>query len=143
MNNSTSMLLVRWAMVCVACTALNAYAANPAGDASENAIEALMAGKPHVQLRYRIEHVDDDLVQANDAAATTLRIALGWETGVWRGFSAYAEMEHVAQLFIDDYKEGPGPLDPTKAGIYPVVADPAGTELNRPMCVSMDTTGST
>lgn len=130
-NNSISTLLVRWAMVCAACTVLNTHAAEAVGEVRSDAIEALMAGKPHVQLRYRFEHVDDDLVPANDAAASTLRIALGWETGVWRGFSAYAEMEHVAQLFIDDYKEGPGPLDPTKAGLYPVVADPAGTELNQ------------
>lgn len=131
MKNPMSKSLVRWAIICAACTVQITYAADAAGDEIANAVEALMAGKPHVQLRYRFEHVDDDLVPANDAAASTLRIALGWETGVWRGFSAYAEMEHVAQLFIDDYKEGPGPLDPTKAGLYPVVADPAGTELNQ------------
>ena len=40
-------------------------------------------------------------------------------------------MEHVSQVIVDDYKEGPGPVDAAKAGLFPVVADPPGTELNQ------------
>ncbi len=92
-------------------------------------VAALLDGKAHVHLRYRYEHVDDELVPADDAHASTLRAALGWESGIYRGFSVYAEMEHVSAVVLDDYKEGPGPVDAGNAR-YPVVADPAGTELN-------------
>ena len=109
-------------------SAANAYCDEPAA-AATGIVEALLDGKPHVHLRYRYEHVDDDLVPARDANASTLRAALGWETGVWRGISFYAEMEHISEILLDNYKEGPGPVDPGGAG-FPVVADPPGTELN-------------
>ena len=75
--------------------------------------DALTDGKFHAHLRLRFESVDDDLVPARNAEASTLRAVLGWETGVWSGFSAYAEMEHVSQVGVDNYKEGPGPVDPS------------------------------
>ncbi len=99
-------------------------------DSIEQAVRALMAGKAHVHLRYRYEFVDDDLAPADNANASTLRAALGWETGKWNGLSLYGELEHVAHVFSDDFKEGPGPIDPTHVGT-PVVSDPAGTELNQ------------
>lgn len=98
---------------------------------AESVVAALLAGKPHIHLRYRYENVDDDLVPANDAHASTLRAALGWESGVWKGISLFAEMEHISKILGDDYKQGPGPVDPSNAGIFPVVADPPGTELNQ------------
>jgi len=93
-------------------------------------VAALMVGKAHVHLRYRYENVDDDLVPANDAQASTIRAALGWESGAWNGFSLFAEMEHISAVLADDYKEGPGPVDVGNAR-FPVVADPPGTELNQ------------
>ena len=55
-----------------------------AADGVEQAVKAFLAeGKPTVQLRYRFEHVDDDLVPADDAAASTLRAAIGYETGTY------------------------------------------------------------
>ncbi|MEM7469490.1 MAG: alginate export family protein, partial [Pseudomonadota bacterium] len=101
-----------------------------AEDGIETAIkDFISSGKPTIQLRYRFEHVDDELVPANDAASSILRAAIGYETGEWNGVSVYAEMEHLAQLFTDDYREGG--FDTAKAGLYPIVADPPGTELNR------------
>ena len=101
-----------------------------AEDGVESAIKAFFAsGKPEVHLRYRFEHVDDDLVPANDAEASTLRAVLGYRTGVFHGLSFYGEMEHVTQLFTDDYREGG--FDTAKAGLFPIVADPPGTELNQ------------
>lgn len=44
---------------------------------------------------------------------------------------AVAEMERVAQVFGDDYAEGGPVVNPVKAGRFPIVADPAGTELNQ------------
>ena len=106
------------------------FSSNAAADGVEQAVKAfLAAGKPTVQLRYRFEHVDDDLVPADDAAASTLRAAIGYETGTYSGFQFYAEMEHVTQLGTDDYREGG--FDTAKAGLFPIVADPPGTELNR------------
>ncbi len=125
MNRLTTLL------VSVLAIAFNAAAADDAVYTSDSVVAALMNGKPHVHLRYRYEHVDDDLVPANDAQASTLRAALGWETGVWEGISLYAEMEHISEVLLDDFKEGPGPVDPGHAGQYPVVADPPGTELNQ------------
>ena len=114
-------------------TALSAdeHATDTPADEPKSFIETLMDGKAHVNLRYRYEHVDDDLVPANNANASTLRVALGWETGVWNNFNAFAEMEHVEEIFTGEFREGPGPVDLGDAGRYPVVADPPGTELNR------------
>lgn len=86
-------------------------------------------GRPLINLRYRFEHVDDDLVPGNDAEASTLRVALGWESGKVAGISFLAEMEHIAQLGPDNYREGG--FDLVNAGVFPIVADPPGTELNQ------------
>lgn len=100
-----------------------------AEDSFEEAIKSFItSGKPSIHMRYRYEFVDDDLVPANNAHASTLRTALGYETGVIGGFSAFAEMEHISQLFVDDYREGP--YDSIKAGLYPIVADAPGAEVN-------------
>lgn len=96
----------------------------------ETLIAGLLEGKPTVHLRYRYEQVDDDLVPRRTGEASTLRAALGWQSGAWRGFSLFGEMEHVAEVGIDRYKEGPGPVDPGSAR-FPVIADPPGTELNQ------------
>lgn len=74
--------------------------------------------------RLRAEGVDQDGSPKN-ALAITLRTRLGYETGVWRGFRALAEGENVAPL-DDAYNS-------TVNGrtVYPVVADPETTQLNR------------
>lgn len=111
-------------------SALVVITPSAADDNLNAAVQALFGGgKPHIHLRYRYEHVDDDLVPANDAHASTLRAVVGYETGSLKGFSFYAEMEHIAQLFTDDYREGG--FDAAKAGRFPIVADPPGTELNQ------------
>ncbi|MFT4584610.1 MAG: hypothetical protein ACI915_001867 [Gammaproteobacteria bacterium] len=112
-------------------TAWTPVSAEPPDEAPKGIVETLMAGEVDLQLLYRFENVDDDLVPRNDANASTLRAALGFRTGLWEVISAYAQMEHVSQVFVDDYKEGPGPVDAPKAGLFPVVADPPGTELNQ------------
>ena len=37
----------------------------------------------------------------------------------------------LPSLGVDNYREGPGPVDPSNDGVYPVIADPPGTELNQ------------
>lgn len=82
-------------------------------------------GKIILDMRYRFETVDQDGM-ANEAVASTLRTRFGFETGEFYNFKVLVEGENI--LAIDDeyydFKNG-------NAGIYPVVADPDGTELNR------------
>lgn len=77
-----------------------------------------------VDARLRSETVSQDGL-AKDAEALTLRTRLGYETRVWNGFRALVEGETVVAL-DDDYNS-------TVNGrtAYPVVADPATTQLNR------------
>lgn len=67
-----------------------ADSADSAGGTEWGLIETLLDGKMRGQLRYRYEHVDDDLTPLENANASTLRVALGWETGVWNGFNLIA-----------------------------------------------------
>lgn len=86
--------------------------------------EAIEASTPILNLRYRYENVGQDGV-ANDANAHTLRTVVGVKTGEWKGFSATVEMENVTHI--------DGNFNSTTNGntLYPVVADPAGTEVNQ------------
>ncbi|HEX7027077.1 MAG TPA: alginate export family protein, partial [Gammaproteobacteria bacterium] len=61
-----------------------------------------------------------------DATASTVRTALGYKTGDYKGFSAFVEMEDVHALGDEEYNL---PADNPKQ--YSVVADPLGTELNQ------------
>lgn len=80
--------------------------------------------RPTADIRYRYEHVDDDAVPL-DANARTLRMRLGLATPAWRGFSAYAEVEHVEAL--DDSYNSTANGNTDRA----VVADPGATELDQ------------
>lgn len=89
--------------------------------------EALVTtAEVYAHLRYRYEHVDDDLA-ANDANASTLRSVFGYRSGVFHGFSARLEAELVNRVFSGDYREYPGQPGSDAA----VVADPDSTELNQ------------
>lgn len=85
-------------------------------------------GKVLADLRARYEHVKDDNCTAcagRDAEAATLRLRLGLESGVWKGFSALVEIDQVWALG-DDYNDTRnGRLD------RPVIGDPEITALNR------------
>ncbi|WP_405240540.1 alginate export family protein [Lentisalinibacter orientalis] len=91
--------------------------------------EAIAGGDAGVELRYRYEFVDQDGFDEN-ANASTLRLRLNYETGEWRGFSAFAEFDQVMEVILDDFNSGSG----TSSGErdqYPVVADPNGSDLNQ------------
>ena len=79
----------------------------------------------YLDLRYRHERVDQDGL-VRDAAADTLRLRAGFRSGSWHGWSALAEADAVMDL-------GDGHYNDTRNGQrqYPVVADPAGAELNQ------------
>ncbi len=91
--------------------------------------EALTEGKLGAEVRLRYERVTETklplTVKEDTADALTVRLALGYTTKVWNGFSASAQYEGVFAL-ADNYNPYPGrPSD------YPVVADPEDSGLNQ------------
>lgn len=93
---------------------------------AEEALSNLFTqGKPILDARYRIEHVDQDnaLKHAN---AQTLRTRVGFQSGKWYGLSALVEADNVSRIGDDAYNS-------TRNGQseYSVVADPDGSEINQ------------
>jgi len=86
---------------------------------------ALTEGKPDFSVRLRYENVDDD-TQPREANANTARIALGYKTGSFHGLGFYGQVEHVQEIFSDNFSH---PARPQPG--FPVVADPEGTEINQ------------
>jgi hypothetical protein len=87
--------------------------------------EALSGGKVSFSARARYESVEQNNA-LKDADAYTVRTTLGYKTGDFHGFSAFAEIEDVTELGSDDYNSTTnGETD------YSVVADPDGTEVNQ------------
>lgn len=91
--------------------------------------EALLAGKLHINLRFRYEFVDEDDFD-KDANASTLRLRLNYKTGDWQNWSAFTEFDYVGQMFLHSYNSGGGTSAPDR-NQYPVVADPKGADLNQ------------
>lgn len=88
-------------------------------------IEAIKAGKPLIDVRYRFESKDQEGF-AKDAYANTLRTRLGYETGQAGPFKALVEFENVTSFGNDHFNS-------TTNGLthFPVIADPNATEVNR------------
>jgi hypothetical protein len=80
---------------------------------------------PYVELRYRVELVDQGGLPYT-AAASTLRLRTGVRVKAWEGLSLHVEGEAVARL-------GPERFNDTLNGktSYPVVADPGSVHLNQ------------
>jgi len=78
-----------------------------------------------LNLRYRYEMVDQDGFD-EDAAASTLRSRLTWKSGTVDGWTFNVEVDDVTIIDGDNYNS-------TDNGytLYPVVADPEGTDLNQ------------
>jgi hypothetical protein len=89
---------------------------------------AITSGKATISGRYRYEHVDQDNALKN-ANASTLRLRLNYRTGQWKGWSAFAEFDHVFHVLLDDFNSGGG-TSPNRDE-YSVVADPQGSDLNQ------------
>lgn len=105
-------------------------AAGQAAD-EENATDlgsAITSGKATISGRYRYEHVDQDNALKN-ANASTLRLRLNYRTSQWKGWSAFAEFDHVFHVLLDDFNSGGG-TSPNRDE-YSVVADPKGSDLNQ------------
>lgn len=93
--------------------------------AEENLREALVKGKPILDLRIRYEHMEQDGLP-NNADAWTGRARLGYETGSFYDLSALVDFDLVGHI-------GPERFNNTVNGrtSYPMVADPDVAELNR------------
>ncbi|QLC23897.1 alginate export family protein [Parasphingopyxis algicola] len=80
---------------------------------------------PYLDLRYRLELVDQDGLP-NDATASTLRVRAGLRTRDWHGLSAQVEAEGILHLGPEDFN------DTVNGRIaFPVVADPDDLLLNQ------------
>ncbi|HWQ39222.1 MAG TPA: alginate export family protein [Burkholderiales bacterium] len=86
--------------------------------------EALTGGKPILNLRPRLEIVDQD-GRPENGHALTLRTLAGWRTGPWRGFGATLEAIDVGRA-NDSYNDGLNGKNQ-----YPVIADPDNTDVNQ------------
>jgi hypothetical protein len=105
-----------------------------AEEASESLTGALKNGEVSYDLRLRYEGVDQDgtyLVDEEEqdllhAKAATVRLRLGYKTGVYHGLFAFAELEGTEAIGGDEYNStSNGRIE------YPVVADPQDAEFNR------------
>lgn len=99
-------------------------------DAPEGVVEAFQKGTFHLGLRYRYEFVDQDGID-KDAHASTLRTVLNYQTAPLRGFDFFIEAENVVELGDDWYRDAGRPPRGNGVTGRPVVADPAGTDINQ------------
>ncbi len=83
------------------------------------------AGKPHLQLRYRYEYVDQAGLSRN-AHAHTVRTRIGFTSGEVQGFSFLVEGENVSDIGAEKFND-----TVNRQTAFPVVADPDSTEINR------------
>ncbi|MGD8790730.1 MAG: alginate export family protein [Burkholderiales bacterium] len=85
--------------------------------------DAITSGKLILNLRPRYEYVDQANFSEN-AEGLTMRTLVGWQTGVWHGFSAKGVLNGMS-VFVDDYND-------TLNGKtqYPVIADPDDFDVN-------------
>lgn len=96
----------RLSLTLAALAAIPLTAAEPVADPTFK--EAVTGGTVSVALRARAEIVDTE--NLNDSAqANTLRLALGYTTQAWQGFSASAQFEGIYDLGGSEYNH---PLDP-------------------------------
>ena len=113
-------------MTALATTMASLFIAVPtAANAEMSFTEALTGGKVSFSARVRYESVDQNNA-LDDADALTLRTTLGYKTAQFKGFSGFVELEDVSDLGSDDYNS-----TTNGKGMYSVIADPEGTEVNQ------------
>ena len=88
--------------------------------------EALKGGKAVIQVRPRLELVEQDTPTADNATALTVRSVLGYETAPIEGIKAYVEFEDIRAI-VDNYSV---PVMQPNAK-YAVVVDPKLTDINQ------------
>jgi len=106
-------------------SAAPAQTEEPSEAPAETLAEAIMNGEATLDLRYRLETVEQDGFN-RDATASTLRTRLKYTTSEYKGFSAVLEFDNVSQIGIGDYNS-----TVNGKAAYPVIADPLITEVNQ------------
>jgi len=101
----------------------------PAWAQGDDVGNAITSGKASLDLRYRYEFVDQDSFSDN-ANASTLRVRLNYQTADWQSLSGFIEFDQILEVIADNFNSGAGTSVPRR-NIYPVVADPAGSDLNQ------------
>ena len=103
-----------------------------------NPLDAITAGVPILEIRPRYEAVDQAKTKTltQDAQAETVRIHFGWQTGTWNNLQVLVEGSNVSLLGPERYAVNvPGaatpPLNGAAKAKYPLINDPATTELHR------------
>ena len=113
------------------CMPIAAYAGqDESGESQGGVVGAFKTGTVHLDLRYRYELVDIDGSEKK-AHASTLRTVLNYRSGSLRGFDFFIEAENVVELGNDWYRDAGQPPRGNGVTDRPVVADPAGTDLNQ------------
>jgi hypothetical protein len=135
---SISRSLIRSAVLLALLVGAGAAAAAETGSdeaspepAVSNLRQALEQGVLEIDLRYRLELVDSEFFE-KDATASTLRVALTYETAAFRGFFAGVTFETVTAIGNDLLYNNAG-ADDLWNGVTdrPVVADPEIIEVDR------------
>jgi hypothetical protein len=106
----------------------------PAGPENKSVVSEVVSflkkGHFSASARYRYEAFErDEPAFLHTAQASTMRLAAGYETPTFYGFSAFGEFEGVYALGLDDYSIATVPSQ-SKPG-YPAILDPLGNELNQ------------
>jgi len=107
-----------YSLIAIAAAGSSAFAAEPAS-------AALAAPELNMLFRYRLEAVDQDGL-AENALASTLLSRFSLTQKFSHGWSAGGEFDYVAALGDKNYNDS---INGKTA--YPVVADPAGADLNQ------------
>ncbi len=94
-------------------------------DVLDQMANAVKESTTKVNLRYRLETVDQDGID-EDAAASTLRSRLTWLSAPVNNFAVNIEVDNVTEIGVADYNS-----TANGKSQYPVVADPDGTDLNQ------------
>ncbi len=98
-------------------------------NAEDDFISALKGGTFNFQSNTRYEYIDDEFRAAGnqEADALTTRTALGYKTGDFYNLFGFLEFENVTNITNDKQ------YNDTQNGLtqLPVIADPAGTEVNQ------------
>ncbi len=99
---------------------------------SQDLASAMKAGTANASMRYRYEFVDQDNASLDNqkANASTARLRLSYRSGEIQGWSLFGEFEYIGHWLVTDFNAGGG-TTPDKQGVYPVVADPKGAEINQ------------
>ena len=124
-NNFTATLLFIAATACAAATAQTGSDDDATAPQAASLDDALRDGDLSAAFRLRFEGVDQETL-SEDAAATTLRSRVTWQSAPLSGWTLLAEADNVTALGAEQFNS-------TTNGQteYPVVADPSGSEINR------------